>query len=109
MLLVIFCVITLGAVGLGRIGEASVKRARADAVADLVVLAAVTHGQGGAEQVSSASNASLLRFEEFGETAVRVTVQVDGLNASAAADALGDEMPVAVVAESNPGSEKLPR
>ncbi|MEX0766886.1 MAG: hypothetical protein WD029_00255 [Microthrixaceae bacterium] len=109
MFLVVGCVIALGVLGLSRLGDAAVKRAQADAVADLVALAAVADGQRAAEQVSRASRASLTGFESIGLTAVRVTVLVDGVSASAAAAELGEEIPAPFVVVGNPGSEILPR
>ena len=78
-MLVICCLSTVCLVGLTHIGEASVSRARADAVADVVALAGVGYGQLGAQQVAEASKAGLLRFDQTGPSAVQVTVQLGGV------------------------------
>ena len=109
MMLVICCLSTVCIVGLVHIGEAAVNCARADAVADVVALAAVGHGSDGAEQVSQASGSSLLSVRQFGATAVQVEVMLSGVRSTAAADAVGDELSQQAGSNGNPGSEFKPR
>ena len=109
MMLVVCCLSAVCVVGLVHIGEASVHRARADAVADVVALAGVGHGQLGAQQVAEASQASLLSFAQTGPTAVQVRVQVHGVRSTAAADALGAEFPDQLGTASNPDYQNKPR
>ncbi|MSX00260.1 MAG: hypothetical protein F2809_04890 [Actinobacteria bacterium] len=108
-MLVICCLSAVCVVGLVHIGEAAVQRARADAVADVVALAAVGHGDDGAEKVSRAAGAELLNLRRVGPTAVQVSVMLNGARSSAAADALGDELPPERGSKGNPESEFKPR
>ena len=109
MMLVICCLSAVCVVGLVHIGEASVHRARADAVADVVALAGVGYGHLGAQQVADASQASLVSFDQTGPTAVQVTVQLSGVRSTAAADALGAEFPDQLGTVGNPDYQNKPR
>jgi hypothetical protein len=81
----LLAVTALLALGLGRLGAAAVDRARADAVADLVALAAVTADEEGARRVAAASAATVVHLE--GQPAGRrtVTVRIGRTTAVAAA------------------------
>ena len=70
--------------GIDRVSSAATRRARVDAVSDLVALAAVTGGRSGADAVSSANGARLVSFEQHGHTTV-VVVSREGLRGVAAA------------------------
>lgn len=70
--------------GVARLGDGAVRRARADGVADLVALAGAVDGPRAAEAVAAANGAELLGTSRVGE-AVRVEVRVEGLAARAAA------------------------
>lgn len=72
------------AAGVGRVGAAAERRARTDAVADLVALAAVTGGPDGAAAVARANGARLRSTSVVGDVTV-VRVQVRGTIAGAAA------------------------
>lgn len=72
-------------VGLGRLGGAVVVSARADAVADLVALAAVTGDEDGARRVAAADGATVVRFEGDPSGRSRVTVRLGAATAVAAA------------------------
>ena len=109
MMLVFCCLSAVCVVGLVHIGEASVHRARADAVADVVALAGVGYGHLGAQQVAEASQASLVSFDQTGPTAVQVTVQLSGVRSTAAADALGAEFPDQLGTVGNPDYQNKPR
>lgn len=109
MMLVICCLSAVCVVGLVHIGEASVSRARVDAVADVVALAGVGYGHLGAQQVAEASQASLVSFDQTGPTAVQVTVQLGGVRSTAAADALGAEFPDQLGNVGNPDYQNKPR
>ena len=109
MMLEICCLSAVCVVGLVHIGEASVHRARADAVADVVALAGVGYGHLGAQQVAEASQASLVSFDQTGPTAVQVTVQLSGVRSTAAADALGAEFPDQLGTVGNPDYQNKPR
>ncbi|UDY34338.1 hypothetical protein [Dermatobacter hominis] len=71
-----------------RIGDAAVRRARADAIADMAALAAVTGGDEGAEAVTGAAGASIRAIRRVGST-VGVRVAADGATAEAAARPAG--------------------
>lgn len=71
-------------IGIRQISDAATQRARADAVADLVALAAVTGGRQGAEAVSASNEAQLVSFERRGEVVV-VVVRRSAVRAVAAA------------------------
>lgn len=71
-------------VGIRQISDAATQRARADAVADMVALAAVTGGRQGAEAVSASNEAELVSFERRGEVVV-VVVRRSAVRAVAAA------------------------
>ena len=109
LMLVICCLSAVCLVGLTHIGEASVSRARADAVADVVALAGVGYGHLGAQQVAEASQASLVSFDQTGLTAVQVTVQLRGVRSTAAADALGAEFSDQLGNVGNPDYQNKPR
>ena len=109
LMLVICCLTAVCLVGLTHIGEASVSRARVDAVADVVALAGVGYGHLGAQQVAEASQASLVSFDQTGPTAVQVTVQLSGVRSTAAADALGAEFPDQLGTVGNPDYQNKPR
>jgi hypothetical protein len=76
-------------VGLARIGDATLRRARADALADVSALAAVHGGRSAAERVAAAGEGSLVGYRDGVEGAVQVTVELAGARAGAAAAPLG--------------------
>lgn len=80
--------------GLGRLGGAAVERARADAVADLVALAAVTGDVDGASSVAAADGATVIRLDAETTGRRSVTVQVASVTAVAAAAPAPDGHPV---------------
>ena len=83
-------VTALLAVGLGRLGGAAVTQARADAVADLTALAAVTGDAGGARRVAAAAGAAVLRIDAGPSGRRTVTVQLGPASAVAAAAPAAD-------------------
>ncbi|HLU42457.1 MAG TPA: hypothetical protein VKZ55_08680 [Microthrixaceae bacterium] len=76
------------AAGVARAGGAAVRTARAGAVADLTALAAVSSGRATAERVAARSGATLVDHASLGGAAVEVVVELDGVRAVAAADAV---------------------
>ena len=72
------------ALGVVRLGDVAAGQARADAVADLTALAAVTGGDAGAQQVARSNGASITAQRRVGSTEV-VTVSLAGRSAMAAA------------------------
>ena len=71
--------------GLGRLDGAAVERARADAVADLVALAAVTGGADGAQRVATADDATVVHLDGSASGRRTVTVQTGSVTAVASA------------------------
>jgi hypothetical protein len=80
------CAVLLGATA--RLGAAATVRARADAVADLVALAAVTGDRVGAEEVATANGGRLLELREDGPDRT-ASVDVGGVRGSATAAPAG--------------------
>ena len=83
-------VTALLAVGLGRLGGAAVGQARADAVADLTALAAVTGDAAGASRVAESAGAVVERVEAGPAGRRTVTVRLGPSTAVAAAAPAGD-------------------
>jgi hypothetical protein len=71
--------------GLGRLGSAAHLRARTDAAADLVALAAVTGGDGAAGRVAAGNGVTLVALEVRPDGGVTVEVAAGGTSARAAA------------------------
>ena len=71
--------------GIGRLGGAAVERARADAVSDLVALAAVTGDADGAQRVAAADGATVVRLGDGPAGRRTVTVRIGSVTAVAAA------------------------
>ncbi len=71
--------------GVARVGGASVRTARAGAVADVVALAAVSGDEGRARQVAATSGAAVLEVVHSEGAVVEVLVELDGVRATAAA------------------------
>ena len=80
--------------GLGRLGGAAVERARTDAVADLVALAAVTGDGEGAARVATADGAALVQLDGTMGGRRTVKVQISSVVAVAAAAPAPDGQPV---------------
>jgi hypothetical protein len=80
-------VLVAALLGLGsaRLGDAALARARADAVADVVALAAVSGGGTSAREVARRGGAALVEHRRSGEVH-QVVVRVDGVRAEAAAE-----------------------
>lgn len=76
------------AIGVARVGDASWRRARADATADMVALAAVTGGDDGSRAVAAANGAEVRSVRRVGDTVV-VDVVAAGVSSSAAARPAG--------------------
>ena len=74
------------ALGLGRVGQATVSRASARTAADAAALAGASEGRRAAEELARANGARMTAFERLGAD-VRVTVRVGGAEASARATA----------------------
>ena len=70
MVVLVVCATTL--VGVARIGDAAIRRARADAIADVSALAAVDRGEAAAGAVAAASAAEVSAFSRSGDGTVRV-------------------------------------
>jgi hypothetical protein len=83
-------VAVLAVAGVARVGDASLRRARADAVADVTALAAVRGGRDAAVRVATASGAQLQSFRADADGTVTVRVERAGASAAAAAAPLGD-------------------
>jgi hypothetical protein len=81
----LLAVTALLALGLGRLGAAAVDRARVDAVADLVALAAVTGDADGARRVANAAGASVVSLADGPAGRRTVTVRLRGSTSVAAA------------------------
>jgi len=88
----VLVVILVSTLGLARLGDAAVRRARVDSVADVVALAAVHDGRGGAERVASAAGGSVLEHRQAPDGSVQVLVGLGALSAAAAAAPLGAEL-----------------
>lgn len=73
-------------VGLGRLGQGVAERARVDAVADVVALAAVTTDRTGAAEVARRNGASVVELDQIDDTVV-VVVESSGFRSTAAARA----------------------
>ncbi|MFI5044126.1 MAG: hypothetical protein ACHQDC_04985 [Acidimicrobiales bacterium] len=86
LLVVPVCVAVVAALalGIGRIGDAAHRRARADAVADLVALAAVTGGDEAGTEVAQANRATMVTVSAAGSVRT-VVVDLDGVRSSASA------------------------
>ena len=78
-------VVALLVLGLGRVGQAAVQSARADAVADLVALAAVTGDAPTVRRVAAGGGGRVVQMRE--QSAGRWTVLVQVGPATAVADA----------------------
>lgn len=80
-------VVVAALLGLGtvRLGDAAVERARADAVADVVALAAVSGDVTSAREVARRGGGALVEHRRSGDLH-EVVVQVDGVRAAAAAE-----------------------
>jgi hypothetical protein len=89
---VVLAVVAVCLLGLARVGTAAVQRARADAVADLTALAAVSAGATGAARVATASGAELVEHHPQPDGSVRVAIQLGAARASAAAAPIGDPL-----------------
>jgi uncharacterized membrane protein len=72
-------------VGISRLGSAVLQQQRAQAVADLVALAAAGSGDPAAIRVATANDARIVRTGVGSDGAVGVTVHRAGVGASAAA------------------------
>ena len=83
-------VTALLAVGLGRLGGAAVTQARADAVADLAALAAVTGDDAGARRVAVAAGAAVVQVDVGPAGRRTVTVRLGASTAVAAASPAAD-------------------
>lgn len=81
----LLAVTALLALGLGRLGAAAVERSRADAVADLVALAAVTGGDVAAVRVAHAAGASVVSLDGGPVGRRTATVRLGGSTSVAAA------------------------
>ncbi|MHB1139767.1 MAG: hypothetical protein ACYC2O_12485 [Microthrixaceae bacterium] len=86
----VLVVVAVAATGVVRVGDAALRRARVEAVADLTALAAVEGGPEAASAVATASGAHVVSV--VAEPAGRVTIVVEraGVTARAAAAPLGD-------------------
>lgn len=80
-------VLVAALLGLGtvRLGDAAVARARADAVADVAALAAVSGDVSSARAVARRGGGALVEHRRSGQLH-EVVVQVDGVRAAAAAE-----------------------
>ncbi len=89
--LMALAVVLVGVVALaiGRIGQAAVWRARAQAGADAAALAGAVEGRRAAEALARQNGAELVAFELEGRSA-RVTVRVGGAEAGARATSSWD-------------------
>ncbi len=76
------------ATGVARVGDAAARRARADATADVVALAAVTGGDDAAAAIAAANGAEVRRLRRLGDTVV-VDVTASGATSVAAARPAG--------------------
>lgn len=83
----VICVVTL--IGLSRVGDAALRRERADALADVTALAAVQAGQDGASRVAAAAGARLGRVEQHADGTTLIELELQGVAARAAAAPLG--------------------
>ena len=92
LLLALVAVVLLGVAGASRVGDAAVRRARADATADVVALAGATAGETSAAEVAHRNRASVAEVRTRRDGAVQVEVQRDGLLARAAARVVADPL-----------------
>jgi hypothetical protein len=76
---------TLVTSGVARVGEAAYQRARLDALADMVALAAVPGDPDHPRSVAESVAAELVEVRSRADGAVEVTIRRDGLSATAAA------------------------
>lgn len=94
-------------VGIARVGDATARRARADAAADLVALAGAVGGPDGAAEVARAMRTAVVAFEGGDDPPVVVTVERDGVVSRAAA--VGAPGPVASPGPGGPVAADPPR
>ena len=90
---VVVVVVLVSMIGVDRLGDVSVRRARADAVADVAVLSAVQGGPDGAARVATANAASVADYTGASDGSVQIELRRDGVSATAAAAPLGAELP----------------
>ena len=90
MVLVAVVVCAVALLGLTRVGDAAVRRARVDAIADLSALAAVVGGRTAAEDVATASGAAVSGFEQLDDLSIEVEVGFEGITGRAGAAARGE-------------------
>lgn len=83
--LAVLVVVAAMTAGLARVGEAAVTRARADAVADVTALAAVSGGEPVAARVADSSGAVLVEHRVRRDGSVVVVVRSGAVEAVAAA------------------------
>lgn len=81
-LVVLVVVLTIG---IARLGDAVLRRARAQAVADVVALAAATRGTDAASEVAARNRAVVVAVAGGSGAPVAVTVRLGGATARAAA------------------------
>jgi hypothetical protein len=88
LLLALLAVTVVVVAGVARVGGAAVHRARADATADVVALAAATADPAAAEDVARRGGARLIELRTRADGAVEVRVERSGVVARAAARAV---------------------
>lgn len=85
---VVVLIAGLMALGLGRVGQAAVSRARAQTAADAAALGGAADGRSAADALATANGAHLDQYEELGSS-VRVHVSIGDAHAVARAERLG--------------------
>jgi hypothetical protein len=96
---VCLAVAALASTGVARLGEATAGRARADAVADLVALAAVDGGEPAGRAVARANGATVVRMAPTASGATSVRIALEGVHARAAAAAIGEPLGMSPAAD----------
>lgn len=81
-LLLLASMLVLGA---AKLGSAVVSRARADSIADVVALAAVPGGRGGATAVAAANGASIVNHQVRADGSTMIEIRLGQVSAKAAA------------------------
>ena len=89
LLLAVVVFVVVGTTGVARVSDAAVRRARVEAAADLVALAAVDGDHDRALTVARVVGADLLGSRARDDGGVEVTLELDGVVAEAAAAPLG--------------------
>ena len=98
----VLAIVGVTLLGVARIGDATLRRARADALADVSALAAVQGGRGAAERVAAAGEGTVVEYRDEAEGAVELSVELAGARAAAAAAPLGAPLSPGAAASGDP-------